>query len=462
MVENLIGHERHLASAIAPCATLAPAGFGGYMNSTSASVTPVSTHTTVAMSPAAPVEVAQRITSLDVLRGFALLGILAMNIQAFSMIGAAYSNPSAYGDLTGANLWVWFLVHLLADQKMYGIFSMLFGAGIVLMMGRAEARGAGAGLHYRRMGWLVLFGLLHAHLLWFGDILYTYALCGMVVYLLHRKSPSTLLVLSIVFFAVGSLIPCLGGWSMQFWPPDRITLFTREKWLPTAEMVQRELAAYRGGWLTQMPYRIKNALFFETLLILLGSGWKSIGNMLLGMALFKVGILTAQRSRGMYAGLAVAGFLAGLPMVGFGVWRNFVASWNVRYSFFFGSQYNYWGAIIVDIGWIGALMLLCTSPRLPHVKAALSAVGRMAFSNYILQTLICTTLFYGHGFGLFGSVNRVGQILIVMAIWAAQLVISPLWLRHFTFGPLEWLWRSLTYWRRMPLRNTKLLLGQSP
>jgi uncharacterized protein len=425
------------------------------MDNASASGTPVSTHTTTAACTAAPVEVEQRIPSLDVMRGFVLLGILVMNIQSFSMIGAAYQNPTAYGDLTGANWWVWFLGHMLTDQKMYGIFSMLFGAGIVLMMERAEARGARAGLHYRRMGWLILFGLLHAHLLWFGDILYTYALCGMIAYLFRKKSLRTLLVLSAVFFITGSAIACFSGWSMQFWPPASISSLTNS-WLPPPEVVQRELIAYRGGWMAQMPERMSTAVFFETLLLLFATGWKSIGNMLLGMALFKSGLLTGQRSRSLYAKMAAAGFLAGLPIVGFGVWRNFAASWDIRYSFFFGAQYNYWGAIIIDIGWIGALMLFCASSGLTKVKAALGAVGRTAFSNYILQTLICTTLFYGHGFGLFGRLSRVTQILIVLVIWMVQLVISPLWLRYFAFGPLEWLWRSLTYWRRMTLRNTKL------
>jgi len=149
--------------------------------------------------------------------------------------------------------------------------------------------------------------------------------------------------------------------------------------------------------------------------------------------------------------MAVAGFLIGLPIVSVGIWKNFAAGWDVRYSMFFGSQYNYWGAIVVDIGWIGAIMLAATSPGAGWVAQRLAAVGRMAFSNYIMQTLICSVIFYGNGFGLFGSVSRVEQILIVVGIWAIQLVISPWWLRHFKYGPLEWLWRSLTYWRRMPL-----------
>ena len=131
---------------------------------------------------AGPVGETARIDAIDILRGFALLGILVMNVQAFAMPQAAYFNPTAYGDLEGANLYVWLAGRMLADQKFMTIFSMLFGAGIVLMAGRAEARGGSAGrVHYRRMGWLLVIGLLHAHLLWYGDILFIYAVCGMVV-----------------------------------------------------------------------------------------------------------------------------------------------------------------------------------------------------------------------------------------------------------------------------------------
>ncbi len=128
-----------------------------------------------------PVAEKERIVSIDVLRGFALLGILPMNIQYFSMISAAYDNPTAYGDLHGANYWIWLFCHVLADQKFMTIFSMLFGAGILLMTSRIEATGKpSASLHYRRMGWLILFGLAHAYLLWSGDILVAYGMCGLV------------------------------------------------------------------------------------------------------------------------------------------------------------------------------------------------------------------------------------------------------------------------------------------
>jgi uncharacterized protein len=399
-----------------------------------------------------PADPDRRLVALDVLRGAALLGILVMNIQSFSMPDAAYLNPSAYGDLRGANLLVWVLGHLFTDEKMYGIFSMLFGAGILLMTSRLEQGGRSpARVHYRRMGWLMLFGLLHGFLLWPGDILWTYGVAGLVVYLFRKRSPRRLLVAAVIFFAIGSGIFASVGLLVNRLPPDQYEAFEQENWRPTPEMIQDEIAVLRGRWSGQLSSRIENALFMDVGVFLMLFGWKTIGNMLLGMAFFKWGVFTGALAQSDYRLMAVAGFLLGLPVVAFGAWRNFAAGWDGRYSFFFGSQFNYWGAIVVDIGWIGALMLLATSPGFTQLKMRLAVVGRTAFTNYILQTVICTTLFYGQGFGLFGAVSRFGQLTIVVAIWIVQLLLAPVWLRYFQFGPLEWLWRSLTYWRRMPM-----------
>jgi len=412
------------------------------------------TYTPDARPAPLPVAEAERITSMDVLRGIAVLGILVMNIQAFAMIGAAYPNPTAYGDLNGANRWVWMLSHVLADQKFISIFSMLFGAGIVLMASKAESADSAKRLHYRRMAWLVLFGLLHAHLLWYGDVLFTYGVCGMVVYRFRNQPPRRLVVLGVLVLAVSSAISLGTGWSMRFWPPEAMDEFAREGWQPTAERVAREVAAYRGGWLDQMRVRSPGALLMETVLFLMFLAWKAAGMMLIGMALFKLGVFSARRSRHFYLMLIAAAILIGIPVTAYGVHRNFAVEWDVRYSFFTGSQYNYWGSLFVALGWVGAVMLVCKSQRLAPLTRPFAAVGRTAFSNYILQSVICTTIFYGHGLALFGSVDRVAQIAIVVAIWAVQLVISPLWLRYFLFGPLEWLWRSLAYWTRQPMRRS--------
>lgn len=143
----------------------------------------------------------------------------------------------------------------------------------------------------------------------------------------------------------------------------------------------------------------------------------------------------------------------GIPIIIYGMQRNFAQGWAAPDFFFLGQQFNYWASLLVALGWVSLVMLACQRASLGWFTQRLAAVGRMAFTNYILQTAICTTLFYGHGFGLFGQVERTGQAGIVLAIWAFQLIVSPIWLRHFMFGPLEWLWRSLVYLKRQPFRR---------
>src|SRR5437773_5749076 len=365
----------------------------------------------------------ERIISMDVLRGFALLGILVMNIQSFAMIGAVYDNPTAHGNLNGANFLVWLLSHLLADQKFISIFSMLFGAGIVLMWQKAESSGARpTRLHYRRVGWMILFGLLQAHLLWYGDILYTYGMCGLFVYLFRRKSPRTLVASSLVFATTGSLIAIgLGLFWVPHMSPDTKAEFI-EDWQPSPQTINEELAAYRGSWIDQMPERAPTAFEIETSLFCQFYGWKASSLMLLGMALFKLGAFHARWSRRQYLSLVGAGLLVGIPMIIFGVVQNFAKNWDVRYSFYLGGQYNYWGSYLVALGWTGLIMLWCQGSRASALKERMAAVGRMAFPNYILHTVICATIFYGYGFGYFERVPRTGQILIVFAIYGAQLV----------------------------------------
>lgn len=404
---------------------------------------------------AGPVTAEERIVPLDVLRGVALLGILPMNIQGFSMIGAAYINPTAYGDLRGANYWVWFISHLLADQKFMTIFSMLFGAGIVLMTMRIEDAGSrSAPIHYRRMAWLVLFGLLHGYLLWYGDILMTYGLCGLVAFVFRKMPPRRLITIGIVFIAVPTLVSLFLGWSMPKWPPQRVEAFTNETWRPTLAMITSELADYRSGWLGEMHRRFRDNTFVQVKGFILLSFWRIEGLMLIGMALFKSGVLSARCSAKLYWSFIVAGLFIGIPIIAYGTHRDFATGWNIRQSLFFNYQFNYWASILVSLGWVGTVMLLCHSAKAAGSTKPIAAVGRMAFTNYILDTLICTSIFYGFGLGLYGKISRTQQIELVLAIWIVQLAVSPIWLRHFRFGPFEWLWRSLTYWKRQPFRQS--------
>lgn len=404
---------------------------------------------------AAPVTPAERIVALDVLRGFALLGILIMNIQWFSMPMAAYFNPTVYGDLTGPNRRVWVLSHVLIDQKFMTIFALLFGAGIVLLTSRLENRGQSAWkIHYRRTVWLMLFGLAHAYLIWSGDILVLYALCALVVFWFRKLSPRQLVSVGIVSLAISPALVWFGGATMTYWPPE-IHERMQAAWQPDAVTIQAQVAAYRGDWLTQMDVRVPESLEMNTYGLLFVGFWRAGGLMLIGMALYKWGVLTARRSRRFYAAMALAGLPAGLTIVASGVQQNFAHNWAMAFSRFGpGLQFNYWGSLLVSGAYIGLVMWWTRWGGLARLQAVLAAVGRMALSNYLLQTLMATTLFYGHGFGLFGAVERTGQLVVVLTIWIFQLVWSPLWLHYFRFGPAEWLWRSLTYWRSQPMPSS--------
>ena len=396
-----------------------------------------------------PVDDTERINSLDVLRGFALLGILVMNIQAFSMVGAAYMNPTAYGDLTGANYWVWYVSHLLFDQKFMALFSALFGAGIVLMWRRAEAKSRRAtGLHYRRTFWLMVFGLVHAYGVWAGDILFVYSLCGLWVFWLKRRSPKALIIIGAIVLMVSPVLMMTAGLSVQWWPQEDVEQMM-VGWQPTPEQVAEEVANYQGGWSDQGRSRVKAAVGMHTETFIFFIFWRVSGLMIIGMALFKIGFFSAELSDRIYKRCIGISFL-GLPILVYSVHQNFASAWSIE-RFFFSQVYNYFASLLVSLGYASAIMLIYKHGLLTKVTSRLANVGRMALTNYLLHTIIATTIFYGHGLGYFGQVSRAGQILIVCGIWAFQIPFSAWWLKRFQFGPFEWLWRSLSYMKQQPL-----------
>jgi uncharacterized protein len=407
-----------------------------------------------ALAAAGPVTSRERIASIDVMRGVALLGILAMNIQDFSMIESAYMNPTTYGDLHGLNYAVWYVSFLFADLKFMSIFSMLFGAGVLLMTSRIEAKGRKSGpIHYRRMGWLALFGCLHGYLLWPGDILFTYALGGIFAFLGRKWRPRTLIISGLLFTAVASAISVGSYETMPYWPKKQVEQMSAQFWNPPAAAKDKELATYRAGWLTEEKDRLVQNVGMQIQGNLFLAFWRAYGLMLVGMGLFKLGVFSAKLPARVYGWFIALGLLAGLPVIAFGVRQEFVHHWDMRQCFFLDFQWNYWASLLVCLFWIGLVMLVCQKGWLPGARRRLAAVGRMAFTNYILDTVLCTFIFYGWGLGFFGKVSRVEQFGIVLGIWAVQLIVSPLWLDRFQFGPLEWAWRSLTYWRLQPMRK---------
>lgn len=390
---------------------------------------------------------------MDLLRGVAVLGILLMNIQSMSMPTAAYINPTAYGDLTGLNKWVWIVSHILASQKFMSIFSILFGAGVILFTENALAKGRNcAALHYRRMAWLMVFGLLHGYLLWHGDILFTYSLCGMLLFLFRKLPPRKLVGIGFGFFLVPMALDSLIAFSMPYWPEEAYA-GTMESWRLSGAALQDYLTAYRGSWLEQMELRVPETLFMQTQWFFMHTFWRVMAMMLLGMALFKWKVLSAELSKTSYVRISLIGLSLGILLSATGVILNFKKGWSMEFSMFIGNQFNYVGSVATALGYMGVVMLVVKSKFFHRAKNSFSAVGRMAFTNYILMSLICTFLFYGHGLGLFGSVERKMQALVVLGVWILLIFFSTFWMKHLRYGPLEAFWRSLTYGRWQALKK---------
>jgi uncharacterized protein len=427
----------------------------------------------VEQAPAAPVQTAERITALDSLRGFALLGILLMNIVAMGMYVAAYDDPTVTGGATGANLGIWAVMHVLAEGKMRCLFSLVFGASVILLTSRLESRGDSADVYYRRTIWLLVFGIVHAYLLWMGDILYPYALCGLVLYPFRNMRPKGLLIIGIVFLVLNAGAYVFQGFGQREMLQNGRAALQAEKqgkkltdkeqaakteyehWRsfarPTAEELKKDAAEWRGNPLRVIGARAKLVSPFHSSPYYSPQNWDIWCMMFIGMGLLKLGVLSAQRPYRFYALLVLIGYSIGLPT------NTYTAATIIRNNFdpvvqtFAESAYDV-GRLSIALGHLGVIMLLAKGGWLRWLMSRLGAVGQMAFSNYVFQSVVTAFLFTGYGFAMYGKLQRYQLYYVVAAIWVVQLIVSPIWLRHFRFGPLEWCWRSLTYWKRQPMR----------
>ncbi|WP_418286818.1 DUF418 domain-containing protein [Halorubrum sp. DTA46] len=392
-----------------------------------------------------PTPPSDRIVSLDALRGLALLGILLINIWVFSMPEQTLLNPTLYGDFTGANYWAWAFGHVFAQNKFITLFSALFGAGILLFIESKERKGQPAvRLHYRRTGILIAIGLLHAYLLWYGDILVAYGLSGVVLVAFRNLDARRLAGIGVAFL---SFIPILELLAAVTLGGEAIA----GQWAPAEAAIQQQVATYQGGWLGQFDHRVPSSFERQTTGFIGASFWQVGGTMLLGMALYRWGVLTGERSTRIYKLLVALG-VVGLAITVAGVLYIEANDWSADAALYW-RQFIYVGSFPLAGGYLGLVMLYARWRPNGPITRGLAAVGRTAFTNYLLQTVIATSIFYGHGLGLFGSVSRVEQYGIVLVIWAVQVVLSVLWLRYFRFGPVEWIWRTLTYGERQPLRT---------
>ncbi len=401
-----------------------------------------------------------------------MLGILLLNINAFGLPFAAYMNPTVWGGATGADLTTWIVAMTLWDGKMRCIFSMLFGAGAVILLDRAEKRGAGidaADVYYRRTMWLILIGLLHAHLVWSGDILYPYGVVGLLLFPLRKLSAKALIITGSVIILVHSLQGIGAGFGIaelktkaeeaeKAASPTPDQLKAKHEWqqlsdifaTPKAE-VEKQIAAHRGGWLDNLALRSGEAAMFEFTMFFQFMFLDVLGMLVMGMGLAKAGVFDASRTNGFYATLALAGLAIGVPLNYWAATQWIASNYDIpAYFTFLGSTADI-GRFSVAMGYTGLVMLACKA-GFRILTAPLAAVGRMALSNYLLTSIVMTFLFNGYGGGFFAKFSRHELLYVVLAMWAVNLIWSPIWLKKFRYGPAEWAWRSLTYWQKQPMR----------
>ena len=426
------------------------------------------------MQAATPIAPAERIEAIDVVRGFALLGILLMNILAFGLPFRAYFDPSTDGATQGIDFGVYLTVEFFAEGVMRAIFSMLFGAGVAILASGPRAKPAG--IYYRRQFLLLAFGLVDAFvLLWTGDILVLYALAGLVLYPLRNWQPKALFATAGLVFAylatvyVGLFYLLSTGQGQAEAIQARIaageaisaadrTLLAdwsdlKRSFQPPQEALAREATKFQGTYAESFA---ANAVELRGLYAIypLFLFWDAVACMTLGMALFKTGVLQGRRSTRFYVRLAVCGFALGAAVNAFELWMKvstgFALPWVSGASVFT----NDLGRVSMALGFVGVVMIVCQRDWWSRARAALAAVGRMALTNYILQSVFGLVLFHSIGFGLWNELPRHQLYLVVLGEWAVAIAFSTWWMRRYRFGPLEWLWRSLTY-GSLPRTDTK-------
>jgi len=333
------------------------------------------------------------------------------------------------------------------------IFSLLFGVGILVMAENMEAKGQKPmAIHYRRMLWLFLFGLLHSYFLYYGDILVRYAFCGVMAYPFRKLSAKKLLVIGLMVVMVGTVILYIHRVSTRDLPENALEEINKD-WFPGEKIVSEEIDNYLGRWSEQMELRALMAFDIQVYSSLSFGLWKALGMILLGMSLFKWGILAGKKSNGFYWKMTAICAGVGLPLE-IGRWvLNVRHEWSYDFVMFYGFLINYWGGIFLSLAYVAGIILICNYGVLPRFTRWFAGIGRLALTHYIMQSVICGLLFYGHGFGLMGKVSRTWQMVTVILIVAFQVMFSMMWFKYYRFGPLEWVWRSLTYRKLQPMKR---------
>lgn len=394
-----------------------------------------------------------RIASLDLIRGVAVMGILVANLPAFALPEAAYFSPLAWGGTAPADVAVWFATFVLVEGKMRGLFSFLFGASMLLVIDRAGDDAAG--VHFRRMAVLFAIGCAHLYLVWWGDILSHYALVGALAFMAVRLPTRWLVALGLGFLA-WQWVDGIAGTVILWRSAARATSAAVAIWdgfaasfgVPPRPAILAEIAATRGNWWGEVAWRWQHATDPVTLLPLIGV--ETMSAVLLGMAGYRSGFLSGAWSRVRYR--RWAGVCLGLSLTGYAILGLATLAHG------FDQRWVFLGSIgasppLRTLGFVGyaALLILLAQPG-GWLTTRIAAVGRAAFTNYLGTSVAVTAIFYGWGLGQFAAWPRATLYLLAPLAWAITLWWSKPWLDRYRYGPLEWLWRSLSRGRSQPMR----------
>lgn len=405
-----------------------------------------------------PTSAGERYVSIDAVRGFAVLGILLMNIVGMGLPSFAYINPTYAGGAAGADFWTWAINNVLTDGKMRALFTMLFGASTVLIAGRAEGGALSpASTHYRRMGWMLLFGLAHAVFFWFGDVLVTYALAGLVLFPFRKLSPRAQLIVGVAILSAllaknlwqagvlealhaAATAPGASASAVKAWQEVSIALQS------PPEARAAELAGFGGDFMSALKARLNMLGLFYTVLLPTDMLPEALGQMFVGMALFRAGFFTLGWSNRAYGLLIAFGYLVCVPATAW-MAANIARSGFDPLVLHHQEVWQQTTRPFIGLAHAAVVLLLVRAGVLRALIDRFAAAGRMAFSNYLGTSIITSTIFCGYGFGLYGQLSRAELLWVVVGVWAFILLWSKPWLDRFHYGPFEWAWRSLVQWK---------------
>ncbi len=422
-----------------------------------------------------------RIAILDTVRGVALLGILLINISYFAFPFWMGSNINVRNE-SGINYYIVWINNLGFEGTMRSLFSMLFGASSILLLTnleKKESKISPADIYYRRLIWLLIFGIINAYiLLWTGDILYHYAICGLFLFPFRNMKPKKLLLLGIAFMLIYNFIATLDMYNardIRLRGEQVVTLekqhvkLTKEQqadevnWqnytdehnvknirIKADAMTKAMQQGYITIWKTVQPWNED----FETVEFYRDMFWNNMSLFFIGMALFGWGVLTGKRSLKFYWVLMITAYSIGFTLSYISFHSRVQSGFNLSFITDYLKVDIYpEKSLCIALGHLSVIMLFYKYRVGNWLLNALGKVGQMAFTNYLSQSIICGFIFYGIGLGLFGILERYQAYYVVFGVWIFQILFSNIWLRYYRFGPFEWVWRSLTYWKMQPMKK---------